>query len=278
MRVSNSALSLFTLADVMPQTTLGQVRANLRLGIVLRWLAIALVAVAGMLSPRVPPLLLVLLASYTCYNAAVWMVVSRVPDRWARRTALAVTIVDQLGCFSFLPIYATVVPGGESTGGYMIGVIEAVTFFGAPGAVLSVSLFLGCALAFQAVNPSLFQRAFNSTGVAGAVLMISLLSVILVAATRTLTLTRVRAPEAAFSDADGDADGELGPPEPGVRLTPREQEVLRLVAEGYSNTMIAGRLRLSNSTVKSYVENLLIRLNVRNRAEAVAAASRLRLL
>jgi DNA-binding NarL/FixJ family response regulator len=42
--------------------------------------------------------------------------------------------------------------------------------------------------------------------------------------------------------------------------------------------MIASRLRLSDSTIKGYVENLLFRLNVRNRAEAVAAASRLNLL
>jgi DNA-binding NarL/FixJ family response regulator len=54
--------------------------------------------------------------------------------------------------------------------------------------------------------------------------------------------------------------------------------VLQLVSEGYSNTMIANRLHLSDNTVKGYVEALLTRLNARNRAEAVAAASRLNLL
>jgi len=63
-----------------------------------------------------------------------------------------------------------------------------------------------------------------------------------------------------------------------VRLSPREQEVLELVAEGYSNSMIATRLHLSENTVKTYVENLLSRLNARNRAEAVAAASRQNLI
>ncbi|HET9849334.1 MAG TPA: response regulator transcription factor, partial [Candidatus Dormibacteraeota bacterium] len=63
-----------------------------------------------------------------------------------------------------------------------------------------------------------------------------------------------------------------------VRLSRREQEVLRLVAEGYSNSMIATRLHLSENTVKTYVENLLGRLNARNRAEAVAAASRQNLI
>jgi DNA-binding NarL/FixJ family response regulator len=42
--------------------------------------------------------------------------------------------------------------------------------------------------------------------------------------------------------------------------------------------MIASQLHLSESTVKSYVEMLLNRLKVRNRSEAVAAASRLNLL
>ena len=65
---------------------------------------------------------------------------------------------------------------------------------------------------------------------------------------------------------------------PAVRLSRRETEVLRLVADGYSNTMIAGHLHLSENTVKTYVENLLSRLKARNRAEAVAAASRLNLI
>ncbi|TMC27946.1 MAG: helix-turn-helix transcriptional regulator [Chloroflexi bacterium] len=65
---------------------------------------------------------------------------------------------------------------------------------------------------------------------------------------------------------------------PAVRLSRREHEVLRLVADGYSNTMIAGHLHLSENTVKTYVESLLSRLHARNRAEAVAAASRAHLI
>jgi LuxR family maltose regulon positive regulatory protein len=67
-------------------------------------------------------------------------------------------------------------------------------------------------------------------------------------------------------------------PQPAVRLSAREQQVLELVAEGYSNTMIATRLHLSESTIKTYMETLLTRFNARNRAEAVAAASRLNIL
>ena len=70
----------------------------------------------------------------------------------------------------------------------------------------------------------------------------------------------------------------VGNAQPAVRLSRREQEVLQLVSEGYSNSMIAGRLHLSENTIKTYVENLLSRLNARNRAEAVAAASRQNLI
>src|SRR5207237_720160 len=68
-----------------------------------------------------------------------------------------------------------------------------------------------------------------------------------------------------------------GPAASIIKLSSREQEVLRLVADGYSNTMIASRLHLGDNTVKGYVESLLGRLNARNRAAAVAAASRLNL-
>src|SRR6202030_209207 len=61
-------------------------------------------------------------------------------------------------------------------------------------------------------------------------------------------------------------------------LSGREQEVLRLVAQGCSNAGIATRPGGSERTIKATLERLLTRLKARNRAEAVAAASRLRLL
>jgi NarL family two-component system response regulator LiaR len=68
------------------------------------------------------------------------------------------------------------------------------------------------------------------------------------------------------------------PPAPGQDLTERELEVLALMVEGLNNTQIAGRLTISSSTVKSHVSNILSKLGVASRTEAVTLALRNRLI
>jgi NarL family two-component system response regulator LiaR len=64
------------------------------------------------------------------------------------------------------------------------------------------------------------------------------------------------------------------PPAPGLDLTERERVVLTLMIEGLNNTQIAARLTVSPSTIKSHVSNILSKLGVASRTEAVTLALR----
>jgi NarL family two-component system response regulator LiaR len=60
-------------------------------------------------------------------------------------------------------------------------------------------------------------------------------------------------------------------------LTPREEQVLALMVEGLSNPDIAERLVVSRSTAKAHVSNILSKMGVSNRAEAISLALQQRL-
>jgi two-component system, NarL family, response regulator LiaR len=94
-------------------------------------------------------------------------------------------------------------------------------------------------------------------------------------------LAAVRAAAAGESRLAGDVAAQLvaslrAPRS--IRLTPREREILRLVADGLSNKAIATRLGISERTAKYHVGEILGRLGAENRAQAVAIANRRGLL
>lgn len=61
-------------------------------------------------------------------------------------------------------------------------------------------------------------------------------------------------------------------------ISPREQEVLDLLAEGCPNKVIARRLAISPNTVKTHVSSLFEKLGVASRTQAIARARELRLV
>jgi two-component system NarL family response regulator len=79
-----------------------------------------------------------------------------------------------------------------------------------------------------------------------------------------------------FSNLSKRADAKQGVPTP--RLTGRELEVLRHVAQGMSNKEIASELYISENTVKNHVRNILEKLHLHSRMEAVVYAVREKIL
>ncbi|HEX5247936.1 MAG TPA: LuxR C-terminal-related transcriptional regulator [Gaiellaceae bacterium] len=66
--------------------------------------------------------------------------------------------------------------------------------------------------------------------------------------------------------------------DPAPRLTPRQREILELLASGSSTAEIAQQLTLSTETVRNHLRSVLRELNAHTRVEAIAAAQRLGLL
>jgi DNA-binding CsgD family transcriptional regulator len=61
-------------------------------------------------------------------------------------------------------------------------------------------------------------------------------------------------------------------------LSPREKEILSLIAEGYTNPQIAEKIFLSSFTVDSHRKNLLAKLNVKNTASLIKLAMERKLI
>src|SRR5262249_21126846 len=92
----------------------------------------------------------------------------------------------------------------------------------------------------------------------------------LVAASRGLSVLDAALAEAFLRPPQGSAQAEP--------LTPREREVLALLAEGLANKAIAARLGISEHTAKFHVNAILGKLGVDSRAEAIVRALRMGLV
>jgi len=265
-----------------PRLGAASIRQLAKLGTVVRWPGLLFAAVLSLaVPPRLPLGLAVLLIWVAVYNAWGMIAISKADDTSILRVGRALTLIDTVSYFLVLFVFGGVGASTSIYAAYILLIVWMVAYDGAEGAMLCVAIFVLGMLALHAALGAVFHQDFA----AREVLLWSLIMVIagaILAAYDRIVVGGVQASSAVGPDGRSPATSSGGPVVgnaiPAVRLSRREQEVLQLVSEGYSNSMIAGRLHLSENTIKTYVGNLLSRLNARNRAEAVAAASRQNLI
>lgn len=275
-----------------PRVGVAQIRQLARLCTILRWPGLLFGAIAGIVVPPPATILLVLLIVWVAiYNSWGITMIPRASDGSILRIGRGLTLLDCVSYFWLLAIFPVVPPAVYAA--FILLIVCLVAYDGAEGAMLALAIFVIGMITLQGVRVSFYHQAFNGTDVLLWSLIIAFAAAAIAAFDRILVgslnapastagAVPAKAPEGTgdrlVSVTSGDRLAPAGNGDRTVHLSPREQEVLRLVSEGYSNGMIANRLHLSENTVKTHMENLLTRLNARNRAEAVAAASRQNLI
>jgi DNA-binding CsgD family transcriptional regulator len=257
--------------------SLAQVRQLARLGTLIRWPGLIFGAIVGLVvPPRTTILLVGLLLWVALYNGWAMAALPRIADRSVLRLGRALTLLDMLSYFWLLAIFPQIPAAAYAA--FMLLILWMVAYDGAEGALLALTVFVIGMIGLQVFRGGVYRAAFDGTSLLLWSLIMGFGASVMAAFDRIVLAT----PEAAPGPLPESASITPVAIESGngsqVRLSRREQEVLRLVADGCSNSMIAARLHLSENTVKTYVETLLTRLNARNRAEAVAAASKQHLI
>jgi DNA-binding CsgD family transcriptional regulator len=281
-------LSLLGLdAAARPRLNATSIRQLARLGTVVRWPGLLFAAVLSLAVPPKSPLGLgAVLVWVALYNAWGMIAISKADDNSILRIGRALTLIDTVSYFLVLFVFGGVGSSTSIYAAYILLIVWMVAYDGAEGAMLCVAIFVLGMIALQAALRAFDQQIFSGKDVLLWSLIMVIAGAILAAYDRiviagTLPAAASPPPGPAMAGAETARSLTSAGPTHGaspIRLSRREQEVLRLVADGYSNSMIAGHLHLSENTIKTYVENLLGRLNARNRAEAVAAASRQNLI
>lgn len=118
------------------------------------------------------------------------------------------------------------------------------------------------------VNPRVMQQVLSKG--AAAFLTKSGMSDELLSVTRLVLAGEVYMPHELLASAAASASGA----EPAPQFTPRQEEVLHLLLDGYTNKEIGRMLSLSDETVKNHVTAILRGFGVTTRTQAVLAANR----
>jgi DNA-binding CsgD family transcriptional regulator len=285
-------LSLLGLdAAERPRLNATSIRQLARLGTVVRWPGLLFAAILSLaVPPRSAVGLALVLGWVAVYNAWGMIAISKADDASIQRIGRALTLLDTLSYFLVLFVFGGVGASTSIYAAYILLIVWMVAYDGAEGAMLCVGIFVVGMIALHTALKAVFNQEFDGRDVLFWSLIMVVAGAILAAYDR-IVIGGVLPQAPGNLSPNGSSTGATSPVSatdveipvtssaiPAVRLSPREQEVLQLVSEGFSNSMIAGRLHLSENTIKTYVENLLSRLNARNRAEAVAAASRQNLI
>ncbi len=261
-----------------PRLSATSIRQLARLGTVVRWPGLLFAAILSLaVPPRSPIGLALVLVWVTVYNAWGMIAISKADDRSILRIGRALTLLDTVSYFLVLFVFGGVGASTSIYAAYILLIVWMVAYDGAEGAMLCVGIFVVGMIALHGALQAVYHQGFGGQEVLFWSLIMVVAGAILAAYDRIViggVLPQAQGSASAAAVQTPVTSANV----PAVRLSPREQEVLQLVSEGYSNSMIAGRLHLSENTIKTYVENLLSRLNARNRAEAVAAASRQNLI
>jgi DNA-binding CsgD family transcriptional regulator len=261
-----------------PRLSATSIRQLARLGTVVRWPGLLFAAVLALAVPPLSPIGLgLVLVWVTLYNAWGMIAISKADDRSILRIGRALTLLDTVSYFLVLFVFGGVGASTSIYAAYILLIVWMVAYDGAEGAMLCVGIFVLGMIALHGALQAVYHQGFGGQDVLFWSLIMVVAGAILAAYDR-IVIGGVLPQPPGSPNAQAVETPVTSPSLPAVRLSPREQEVLQLVSEGYSNSMIAGRLHLSENTIKTYVENLLSRLNARNRAEAVAAASRQNLI
>src|SRR5215831_13013994 len=244
---------------------------RLRAGALLRWCVVALVAFVTATSPPQPLALAVgWLVLVSLYNALGQFGSDVLTGRPALRLARGLVGADLAAMMCLTAMYRGLPPPNLSMG-FLLVLLEALLWCDRRGLIASIGLigagWMGADLVVRLGSASVSPW----TVCLGDLLTLGVVTIALGLAARVLASTVNR----SIHDDAGtvSAEGAVR-----LRLSVREREVLALVSAGCSNRMIAARLHLATSTVKSHIESILERLGARNRAEAVAIAARFRLL
>jgi DNA-binding CsgD family transcriptional regulator len=263
-----------------PRLNTTSIRQLARLGTVVRWPGLVFAAILSLVvRPQAPILLALVLLWVAAYNSWGLLAIPRAGDETVLRIGRGLVLLDTVSYFLVITAFGGVGASTSIYATYILLIVWMVAYDGTEGAALVVSIFVVGMVAHQGALTAFFQKQFNGQDVLLWSLIMAIAGAILAAFDRIVVGGAQPAPS-----ADPMVDSRPGALVSGtrlaaaVRLSPREQQVLRLVSEGCSNGMIASRLHLSENTVKTHVESLLNRFGARNRAEVVAAASRQHLI